>query len=583
MKKTWGIVVFLAGTLAISSFGQAPRRAIRRGPLNPAFAAAARQRAQLRGLSVTPDGHGLGETIAPHDISRMRPLVRDLDRLTPVSYDLRTTGKLTTVKDQGGCGSCWSFAAMGSLESWFLTLESNDFSEENLIDHCGYALGPCDGGNIDMATAYLVRWAGPVNETQDPYLSGYAEIDGATYAGKKHVQDVYYIPPRITSTDNALIKYSVQWWGATYISMYWVNSGWNSTHNAYFNNGITEGGGGGGHAVCVVGWDDNFPAAYFNAPPAGPGAFLVKNSWGNSWGDAGFFWVSYYDTAFAARQTFNGMVTGTTTANYRALFQYDPLGYVMPYGQEGGGNATCWAANVFKAPVASQIAAVGTYFLSPNSAYEIYVYTGPRAGKPRSGTLKATATGTWQYAGYHTVRLPNLVKVALGQKFSVVVKLTTPGWEYPIAVEENYSDIYGDYTTACVSHAGESYIDLDGGIGTSWQDLYYSSNSGNACIKAYVAPKPAIVMNAPGAGYVWQRGVMHGIIWETYGTMNPLVNIKLFRGTTLVKTIASGATNSGTYMWTIPATLPYATNYTIKVVTKDGLVKGVSPKFTITP
>src|SRR5262245_32121630 len=50
----------------------------------------------------------------------------------PARYDLRTTGKLTAIRNQGGCGSCWAFATYGATESELLPGETRDFSEEHL-------------------------------------------------------------------------------------------------------------------------------------------------------------------------------------------------------------------------------------------------------------------------------------------------------------------------------------------------------------------------------------------------------------------------------------------------------------------
>lgn len=50
------------------------------------------------------------------------------------------------------------------------------------------------------------------------------------------------------------------------------------------------------HDVVVVGWDDNFPKENFTIQPEGDGAFICKNSWGEEFGDDGYFYVSYYDT-----------------------------------------------------------------------------------------------------------------------------------------------------------------------------------------------------------------------------------------------------------------------------------------------
>jgi C1A family cysteine protease len=74
-----------------------------------------------------------------------------------ISYDLRTQGRLTPVKDQGQDGNCWAFAAIGSLESSLLPGTSTDLSENNMKNTAGFDTGPNDGGNDFMASAYLAR------------------------------------------------------------------------------------------------------------------------------------------------------------------------------------------------------------------------------------------------------------------------------------------------------------------------------------------------------------------------------------------------------------------------------------------
>lgn len=122
--------------------------------------------------TVTAGGHALGAIPAPfkHPIPPAPAYMRPLAGAPPASYDLRTIpGKVPPVRDQSSCGSCWTFATYGSLETFLRPTDTTDFSENNLRSRHGFDNGPCDGGNHWMSTAYLGRWEGPILETQDPY------------------------------------------------------------------------------------------------------------------------------------------------------------------------------------------------------------------------------------------------------------------------------------------------------------------------------------------------------------------------------------------------------------------------------
>ncbi|MDD8021453.1 MAG: C1 family peptidase, partial [Acidobacteriota bacterium] len=325
-------------------------------PLNKAFVEYLSQSSKV--LRYTADGHPLGLIPGPIDFSYLkgksitRPKVV---KAIPASYDLRTMNKLTSVKNQGGCGSCWAFATYGSLESFLMPGEVRDFSEQHLIDNHGFDYGPCDGGQINMSMAYLARWGGPVSEADDPYISGSGGVGVISYPVRKHVQEVMLIPGRSTATDNDLIKAAIMNYGAVYTSMSWVDASYNSTYKTYYNSGTS----GGGHAVAIVGWDDNFDAAKFNTAPPGNGAFIVKNSWGSSWGDHGYFYVSYYDYFLGSES--NAVVKAESAAKYLVNYQYDPLGWVtgLSYGSD-----TAWMANVFQSQDDLPLRAVGFYTAS---------------------------------------------------------------------------------------------------------------------------------------------------------------------------------------------------------------------------
>jgi C1A family cysteine protease len=388
----------------------------------------------------------------------------------PARYDLRTRGKVSLVKDQDPYGTCWAFASLGSLESCLLPGENWNFSEDNLVLNSGFdSHGNAydRGGNILMSTAYLVRWGGPVTESDDKYG------DGNTPPGlspRKHVQEVDWIPARGGPLDNDNVKRAVVQYGGVDVAIDWVGFASGSpTYNASTRSYYSLGGAYTNHEVLVVGWDDNYPATNFALPPPGNGAFIVKNSWGTSFGDYGYFYVSYYDTMFGRSDIMAAYDDGEPIANYSGIYQYDPLGDVNSMGYS---SPTGWFANVFTAQATSSLSAVGFYTLAPGTSYEVH------AGASL-GAIVLRTSGTLSYMGYHTVKLPKPVALTRGQPFVVAVKVTSPGIDNPIAVEYPVDG----HTSAATAQAGQSYVSADG---TGWVDLTKIQDNGNVCLKAYV-------------------------------------------------------------------------------------------------
>jgi len=443
-------------------------------PLNPAFLDYLQNMTTQATGEVAAQDHALGLIPEPMDFSYLRGqhIVQGKALLAlPASYDLRTLGRLTPIKDQGNCGSCWAFTTFGSLESYLLPTETWDFSENNLKNTHGFDPGCCDGGNRSMSTAYLARWGGPVSEACDPYDSQ----DCASPSGcavLKHVQEVIFVPGRSSASDNDNIKQAVMTYGAVFTSYYHDNAYYNPTTYAYYYDATAST----NHVVNIVGWDDNYDKSNFVATPPGNGAFIIRNSWGSTWGDRGYFHISYYDSNIG---DYNAVFKAAEPAsNYRRVYQYDPLGWVLSLGFDSPVPNIGWFANVFTAETDEQLAAVSWYTASPNSSYQLYVYRDPTSG-PRTGILATSKSGTVTNAGYQTFALNSAVTLTAGHKFSVVVKLTTPGLNYPIPVEYPVPG----YSSGAVSHSNESYVSPDG---TTWFDLATTDiENTNVCLKAF--------------------------------------------------------------------------------------------------
>jgi len=493
--------VFLVSMCALSTSAYASQPSL--GPVNPDFQNYIQDNKKLKAEKQTiNESHALGFTPPAVDFSHMKgqkisgnlKATKDLlipavgGGVYPASYDLRALGKLTPVKNQSIFNTCWAFATYGSMESCLEPGESRDFSEKNLVNLTGYDEGDSGGGNYLMSTAYLAKWGGPVNETDDPYPSGTWATSPNNLQVQKHVQEVLFIPDRGSSTDNDNIKEMVTNYGAVMTSMYMdqtVSHGYlnPNTTSYYFNGSSTT-----NHAVDIVGWDDNYPASNFTITPPGNGAFIAKNQWGTAWGDGGYFYISYYDSKAG---TYNAVFDDAeSTGNYSKVYQYDPLGMTS---NEGYGSNTSWGANIFTAGINEQLKAAGFYTQRLNTAYSLYVYSNYSGGS-FSGLL-GSCSGTIAVAGYHTVALNSPIPLPPGQNFCVVMELTTPGLNYPIPIEFPHA---GSSSQATAS-PGQSYISNDG---SSWVDItsYYANT--NVCLKAYTLIIPTITVTSitPNSG-----------------------------------------------------------------------------------
>lgn len=395
----------------------------------------------------------------------------------PARYNLAENGFVTDVKNQQDSGNCWAFAALASLETCVLKASNKTFNfsvenMKNLIEMYsayGWKMETNEGGYNGMPMGYLASWLGPVNATLDPF------DDKGTLSplldSEMHIQNIYVLPARTSYTDNDAIKEAILKYGGLYASYYHSAGYLNSKTNAYYDPYT----GNGNHAITVVGWDDNYSKNNFYTAPAGDGAFIVKNSWGSSWGDNGYFYISYYDRVLFAVNKDNQAFTYilNDTVRYTKNYQYDVAGmtdYLIT------GKKTVWYQNIYNATGNEAIAAVSTFF-NTTVDYEISIYV--------NDVLQLTQNGRHEGSGYYTIPLKEYVPVTVGDIFKIVVKLANPQNGYAaVPISEQLS------TTRCYYAPGVSYFSNDG---KKWTDLYdYSAsayshtyNSQVACLKAF--------------------------------------------------------------------------------------------------
>lgn len=201
----------------------------------------------------------------------------------PDAHDWREHGGVSPVKNQGHCGSCWTFSTVGALEAHTL-VKYQDFTplaEQQLVD-CADAFDNhgCNGGLPSHAFEYVMSAGGISTETDYPYYSGETgnanncTVDPATFA-----IEVTGGAVNITEEDEDSMKAALFQNGPVSIAFQVVDGFRDYLSGVYTSDTCKNGTGDVNHAVLAVGYGTEDDKMYW----------IVKNSWGENWGDKGFF------------------------------------------------------------------------------------------------------------------------------------------------------------------------------------------------------------------------------------------------------------------------------------------------------
>lgn len=391
----------------------------------------------------------------------------------PASYDLRELGRVTAVRDQGTCGSCWAFASYASGESALRPDATWDFSEEHLNLAHGFDIRPCNGGNAQMSTGYMARGAGPALEADAPYTG--RVVTPPLVTPKRVLREALTLPNRASATDNDTLKRAIRDYGAIYTSMNWNATSWRGASAAFYDAGPRRAA---NHAVALVGWNDDYPKASFAKVPPTNGAFLVRNSWGRGFGDGGYFWISYHD-AYVGRENMAFASFGETGLS-DATYQLDRYGATSALTYT---TATTWSANVHTTSAPGEVESVGFWTSLPSTTVKVTLYEAPTDGAPTSGSLLGTQEISEPFAGYHTVSFAkDGIQLGAKRRFSVVVQVTAPSRTSYVPLEAPFAG----YSSRVVATAGTSFVSSDG---KAWTDTARTWKA-NAPLKVFLKTVP---------------------------------------------------------------------------------------------
>lgn len=417
---------------------------------------------------------------------------------TPTSFDLRDyngANYVTSVKSQID-GTCWTHGVMAAIEgnlmmtgNWEnagLTGEPNlaeyhldwwnGFNQhfnEDLDPPTGNGLTVHMGGDYRVTSAYLSRAEGAIKDTTEGYW--HSSIPPRKDQSYKYffVKNIEWYSAGSNLENINLIKQKIMNEGVMGTCMCYDNQFINSEYEHYQPASSTQDP---NHAIAIVGWDDSRET---DAPE--PGAWLCKNSWGDNWGNDGYFWISYYDKHAGQHPEMGAVSMQNTVEKY-----FDEVYYHDYHGWRDTKTDCDEVFNAFTANDTLEIIALNFYTAANNVDYELIVYDDYTNGSLQNEL--ATVSGTLQYTGLHTVDLPEALIFNEGEDFYLYLYLSDGGQPF-----DRTSDVPvllgGGPKTIVESSAeeGQSFFYN----GSEWEDFYFSGddlweNTGNFCVKAMV-------------------------------------------------------------------------------------------------
>lgn len=380
------------------------------------------------------------------------------DRYIPFAsghgFSLIEEGYGTEVTDQAS-GTCWAHAAATSLESNFLYVQgvSVDIDPMELVDATYGSVAhpdPDRDGFHPRQYSALNAGAGP--------LQTIAGLTGGIESGIVLTEASDY-----GDLSREQIQEALRTNGAITIAYADISSDYYDIYGyTTLNNHDPDA----DHSVTLVGWDDDFPAEYFDPPAEENGAWLVQNSFSDRWGNGGYFWLSY-ETGFVEPFGYEG------STDYSHVCSYD--GSATNAISTGD---TVSLANVFE--YEGTLGAVGTYTTEPGLEVTIEIYDGILD----DGQLLYSAAEEFEYRGYHTIELSEPLDVST---FTIIARYESEAPVEGESTEAFYEDSYIAFVAS--SEPGQSYVLIDG----EWTDLADENIRelldidfipNNACIKA---------------------------------------------------------------------------------------------------
>ena len=276
-----------------------------------------------------------------------------------------------------------------------------------------------------MSMAYLSSHRGPVLESVVPYDTTTFNAANTTelknnYSVKE--TNLYLYDSCQANTNKAIsdIKNLIVNNGAEAAEIYYDNSYLSSDGKSYYYDGTADA----NHGVTIVGWDDNYAASNFKTTPSGNGAWLIKNSYGTSVNDAGYFYASYYDHHICSQIL---TVNNISDVTYDNAYYYDVSGINSSLNASESSTTTLYFKTKFskkssKTELLKQVT-VGTY--AAGDSYTLYYSSdGTLANSTEIG--EETSVGF----GYQSIDLTSPISLTTSDYY-ILEKYNSSTYQFP--------------------------------------------------------------------------------------------------------------------------------------------------------